>query len=67
MEQRTDAYKRLYDEYKCLCLISQDEVFDRIRMAELIGKAAFAAEYKLITREEWETLFGKIYKTVYGV
>ena len=67
MGQRTDAYRRLYDEYKCLCLISQGELFDRIRMAELVGKVAFAAEYELITPEEWETLFGKIYKTVYGV
>ena len=61
-----NAYERLCDEYRALCLISQGEAFDRLRMAELIGKVAFAVEYKLITVEEWETLFGKIYKAVYG-
>ena len=66
MGQNTEIFERLYMEYKSLCLISQDELYDRLRMAELIGKVAFAAETKLITVDEWETLFGKIYKTVYG-
>lgn len=61
------AYNRLCDEYKYLCLISQGDAFDRIKMAELAGKVSFAAEYRLITPEEWETLFGKIYKAVNGV
>lgn len=65
MGERT-TYDRLYEEYKCLCLLSQGEAFDRIKMAELTGKITFAAEYKHITHEQWETLFSKIYKTVYG-
>lgn len=66
MGENKNAYDRLYEEYKCLCLLSQGEAFDRIKMAELTGKITFAAEYKHITPEQWETLFGKIYKTVYG-
>lgn len=66
MKQAATIYERLYMEYRNLCLISQEDIYDRIRMAELIGKVAFAAEHKMITVEEWETLFGKIYKTVYG-
>lgn len=66
MGENKSTYDRLYEEYKCLCLLSQGEAFDRIKMAELTGKITFAAEYKHITPEQWETLFGKIYKTVYG-
>lgn len=66
MGENKSAYDRLYEEYTCLCLLSQGEAFDRIKMAELVGKISFAAEYKHITPEQWETLFGKIYKTVYG-
>lgn len=62
MRKRKNAYNRLNEEYKYLCLISQGDTFDKIKMAELIGKISFAAEYKLITLEEWEFLFSKIYK-----
>lgn len=67
MDENISAYNRLNSEYKYLCLISQGEFFDRIKMAELVGKITFAVEYKMITLEEWELLFGKIYKTVHGV
>lgn len=66
MKQDATIFERLYMEYRYLCLLSQDDIYDRIRMAELVGKAAFAAEHKMITVDEWEMLFGKIYKTVYG-
>lgn len=66
MGENKSTYDRLYEEYKCLCLLSQGDVYDRLKMAELTGKITFAAEYKHITPEQWETLFGKIYKTVYG-
>ena len=66
MKQAATVFERLYMEYRYLCLLSQEDIYDRIRMAELVGKAAFAAEHNMITVEEWEMLFGKIYKTVYG-
>lgn len=66
MGENKSTYDRLYEEYKCLCLLSQGDVYDRLKMAELTGKITFAAEYKHITPEQWETLFSKIYKTVYG-
>lgn len=66
MGERT-TYNRLYEEYKCLCLISQGEAFDKFKMAELTGKINFAAEYKLINLEEWERLIGKIMKEYNGV
>lgn len=50
------VYNRLYQEYKCLCIVSQDEAFDRFMFAELSGKINFAAESKLITFEEWQRL-----------
>ena len=67
MTARKNAYNRLYEEYKCLCLLSQGDEFDRMKMAELTGKITFAVEHKMITPEQWETLFGKIYKNVNGV
>ena len=66
MKERTEAYRRLCDEYKYFCLMSKDEEFDKLRRSELIGKITLAAEYKLITLEEWETLFDKIYQTASG-
>ena len=66
MGENKNTYDRLYEEYKCLCLISQGDMYDRLKMAELTGKITIAVEYNLITPEQWETLFGKIYKTVYG-
>ena len=50
------VYNRLYQEYKCLCILSQDDAFDRFMFAELLGKINFAAECKLITFAEWENL-----------
>lgn len=60
MGQDAAIFERLCMEYKTLCLISQSEPFDMFKMAELAGKVTFAAEIKLITVDEWETLFEKI-------
>lgn len=60
------AYDRLNDEYKILCLISQGDMFDKMKMAELVGKITFAVEYGHITQEQWNNLFCKIYKAVNG-
>lgn len=61
MKERTEVYRRLYKEYKFFCLMSRGDEFDKLKRSELIGKITLAAEYKLITFEEWQTLFGKIY------
>lgn len=66
MGERT-TYSRLCDEYKYLCLLSQGEAFDKFKMVELTGKINFAAEYRMITLEEWESLIGKIMKEYNGV
>ena len=67
MGETKNAYNRLYDEYKCLCLLSQGDAFDKFKMVELTGKINFAAEYNMITFEEWERLIGKIIKEYNGV
>lgn len=66
MKRTATVYDRLYKEYKYLCLFSQGDIFDKIQAAELLGKVAFAAEYKMITTEEWETLFGKVIHAING-
>ena len=67
MGENKNAYDRLCDEYKYLCLISQGDAFDKFKMVELTGKINFAAEYRMITLEEWESLIGKIIKEYNGV
>lgn len=66
MEQRESAFDRLYTEYKHLCLFSQGGKFDKFKMAEFSGKVTFAAEYRLITGDEWEFLFCKVLKAFNG-
>lgn len=41
-------------------------MFDKMKMAELVGKITFAVEYGHITQEQWNNLFCKIYKAVNG-
>lgn len=66
MKERTEVYRRLYKEYKFFCLMSRGDEFDKLRRSELIGKITLAAEYNLITPDEWETLFGKLYTKTSG-
>lgn len=66
MKSASSVYERLHKEYLYICLFSQGDIFDKIKWAELMGKIAFAAEYKMITPAEWETLFGKVVNAANG-
>lgn len=66
LAEALDIYKKLLNEYNTLCIISRGEKFDKFRMAEFSGKVNFAAELRLITGDEWETLFNKIIKAYSG-
>lgn len=56
------TYNCLNNEFLTLCLISQDETFDKFKFCELMGKINFAAENHMITIDEWDNLFVRVAK-----
>ena len=54
------AYERLQNELKHLALAYEGEEFDKLMFFAMTGKINFAAEYKLITADEWKDLFSKV-------
>lgn len=62
MKEESAAFTRLLREYRSFRLLARGDEFDRLKRSELIGKITIAAEYNLITIEEWETLFEKLYR-----
>lgn len=60
----SETYNCLKQEFNTLCLISQGDTFDKIRLCQLIGKINFAAENQMITFHEWDMLFNKVLRTI---
>lgn len=57
-------YERLKNELIHLSLAYEGDEFDKLMFFAMTGKINFAAEYKLITADEWKELFSKVLSVI---